>query len=74
MALNVKILVLIHHRKDHGKCEFSVHEVYAVDILVSTGEGKTKEKDVRTTVYKKTDNTYSLKMKASRGNWIKIPF
>ncbi|XP_068688079.1 proliferation-associated protein 2G4-like [Montipora foliosa] len=53
-------------RKDHGKCEFSVHEVYAVDILVSTGEGKTKEKDVRTTVYKKTDNTYSLKMKASR--------
>ena len=27
-------------RKDHEKCEFEVHEVYAVDVLVSTGEGK----------------------------------
>ena len=54
-------------RKDHTKCEFSVHDVFAVDLLISTGEGKTKEKDTRTTVYKKTENTYSLKMKASRG-------
>ena len=43
------------------------HDVFAVDLLISTGEGKTKEKDTRTTVYKKTENTYSLKMKASRG-------
>lgn len=56
-----------HDRKDHAKCEFAVHDVFAVDILISTGEGKTKEKDTRTTVYKRTDNTYSLKMKASRG-------
>lgn len=27
-------------RKEHEKCEFEVHEVYAIDILVSTGEGK----------------------------------
>lgn len=27
-------------RKDHEKAEFEVHEVYAVDVLVSTGEGK----------------------------------
>jgi len=27
-------------RKDHEKCEFDVHEVYAVDVLVSTGDGK----------------------------------
>ena len=54
-------------RKDHAKCEFAVHDVFAVDVLISSGEGKTKEKDSRTTVYKKTDNTYSLKMKASRG-------
>ncbi|XP_020632180.1 proliferation-associated protein 2G4-like [Orbicella faveolata] len=53
-------------RKDHTKCEFSVHDVFAVDLLISTGEGKTKEKDTRTTVYKKTENNYSLKMKASR--------
>lgn len=44
-----------------------MHDVLAVDILVSTGDGKTKDKDTRTTVYKKTENAYSLKMKASRG-------
>lgn len=27
-------------RKDHEKAEFEVHEVYAIDVLVSTGEGK----------------------------------
>ena len=27
-------------RKDHEKCTFEVHEVYAVDILVTSGEGK----------------------------------
>jgi len=57
----------VTHRKDHNKCEFSVYDVFAVDLLISTGEGKTKEKDTRTTVYKKTENVYSLKMKASRG-------
>lgn len=53
-------------RKDHEKCEFEVHEVYAIDILVSTGEGKGRELDTRTTVYKKKDIIYQLKMKASR--------
>lgn len=53
-------------RKDHKKCEFEKHEVYAVDILISTGEGKSKEHETRTTVYKRTDMTYALKMKASR--------
>lgn len=27
-------------RKDHEEVEFEVHEVYAVDVLISTGEGK----------------------------------
>ena len=54
-------------RKDHAKCEFAVHDVFAVDILISTGDGKTKEKDTRTTLYKRTENNYQLKMKASRG-------
>ena len=31
---------MIGARKEHEKCEFDVHEVYAIDILVSTGEGK----------------------------------
>lgn len=30
-------------RKDHEKAEFEVHEVYAVDVLVSTGEGKVSD-------------------------------
>lgn len=34
-----KLLTFIY-RKDHEKAEFEVHEVYAVDVLVSTGEGK----------------------------------
>jgi hypothetical protein len=29
-------------RKEHEKCEFEMHEVYAIDILVSTGEGKVR--------------------------------
>lgn len=48
------------------KCEFLVHEVYALDVLVSTGEGKPKESEVRTTVYKKKDIIYQLRMKTSR--------
>ncbi|KAH9368861.1 hypothetical protein HPB48_004360 [Haemaphysalis longicornis] len=38
--------------KEHEKCEFELHEVYAIDVLVSTGEGKGREMDTRTTVYK----------------------
>ena len=59
--------MLSYFRKEHKKCEFQVHEVYAIDILMSSGEGKAKEKETRTTVYKRTEEQYSLKMKASRG-------
>lgn len=48
------------------KCEFLLHEVYALDVLISTGEGKPKEGETRTTVYKKKDLIYQLKMKASK--------
>lgn len=41
--------------------------MYALDIIVSTGEGKTKESELRTTVYKRAlEKTYSLKTKAGR--------
>jgi len=47
--------------------EFENNQVYAVDIVMSTGEGKSKEMDTRTTVYKRAvDQNYLLKMKASR--------
>ncbi|KPM09685.1 methionine aminopeptidase-like protein, partial [Sarcoptes scabiei] len=53
-------------KKEHEKCEFAVHEVYAIDVLITTGDGKARELDSKTTIYKKTDSTYQLKMKASR--------
>lgn len=53
-------------RKSVDKCEFDVHEVWNVDVLVSTGEGRPKERDVKTTIYRKKDLVYNLKMKASR--------
>jgi methionine aminopeptidase len=30
-------------KKDHEKCEFEVNEVYAIDVLISTGEGKVRQ-------------------------------
>jgi len=53
-------------RKEHEKCTFDLHEVYAIDVLISTGEGVGREMETRTTVYKKTNETYMLKMKTSR--------
>lgn len=53
-------------KKNHESCEFEVNEVYAVDVLISTGEGKGRELDSKATIYKKTDEVYQLKMKASR--------
>ena len=38
--MQVARIIAFFYRKDHEKCEFEVHEVYAVDVLVSTGEGK----------------------------------
>ncbi|KTW25898.1 DNA-binding protein, 42 kDa [Pneumocystis carinii B80] len=45
---------------------FETNEVYGVDISVSTGDGKTRTMETRTSIFKKTDVTYSLKLKASR--------
>ena len=59
-------------RKEHEKFEFSVHEVYAVDVLITSGEGLGREKDAKITVYKKTDDTYMLKMKTSREFYSKV--
>merc|ERR1712223_8212 len=53
-------------RKEHDKFDFELHEVYAVGVLISTGEGQGKERDVKVTVFKKTEETYMLKMKNSR--------
>lgn len=48
--------------------EFEENEVYAIDIVISTGEGKPKVLDEKaTTVYKRAlDQEYQLKVKSSR--------
>jgi len=46
---------------------FAEHDVFAVDVAFSTGEGKPKQGDVRSTVFKRAvENHFTLKMKASR--------
>lgn len=59
-------------RKEHDKYEFSLHEVYAVDVLISSGEGQGRERDAKITIYKKTEDTYMLKMKTSREFFSKV--
>jgi len=49
------------------KHSFEENEAYIIDVLLTTGDGKVKQGDIRTTVYKKADNVvYQLKMKNSR--------
>eukprot|EP00008_Paramoeba_atlantica_P003512 CAMPEP_0201482448 /NCGR_PEP_ID=MMETSP0151_2-20130828/6732_1 /ASSEMBLY_ACC=CAM_ASM_000257 /TAXON_ID=200890 /ORGANISM="Paramoeba atlantica, Strain 621/1 / CCAP 1560/9" /LENGTH=384 /DNA_ID=CAMNT_0047865165 /DNA_START=105 /DNA_END=1259 /DNA_ORIENTATION=- len=46
---------------------FEEGEIYAIDIVMSTGEGKVSEAEFKPTIFKRAvDHTYSLKMKASR--------
>jgi len=47
--------------------EFGMNEVYCVDLIVSTGDGKPKETEIRSTVFKRAlENTYSLKTQKAR--------
>lgn len=54
------------HRKEHDKGTFEVNEVYALDILVSTGNGAARETTAKVSVFKKTDEVYQLKLRSSR--------
>jgi len=47
--------------------EFGMNEVYCLDLLVSSGEGKARETELRSTVYKRAlENTYQLKTQKAR--------
>ncbi|CAG9323040.1 unnamed protein product [Blepharisma stoltei] len=47
--------------------QFGANEAYIIDIFLSTGEGKPKESEQRTTVFQRAlDMTYNLKLKSSR--------
>jgi len=65
-----KMVMLVEDEATGQRCEectFEPYEVYAVDVAFSTGEGKPREVDTRTTVFKRqADKSYNLKMKGSR--------
>jgi len=45
------------------------YTIYTIDIVMSTGTGKTREGEARTSIYKRDQrNSYSLKMQA--GKWL----
>jgi len=47
--------------------EFEMNEVYCMDVVMSTGEGRAKETELRTTVFKRApDTAYSLKTAKAR--------
>merc|ERR1719188_2556081 len=47
--------------------EFEMNEVYCIDVVVSTGEGKGKETELRSTVFKRAvDMAYNLKTQKAR--------
>ena len=47
--------------------DFAVNQAYVLDVMVTTGEGKPRETEYRTTVFQRAlDVTYNLKLKASR--------
>lgn len=53
-------------KQEFENFEFSLYDVYALDVLISSGEGVRKEMGTRETVYRKTEGTYQLKLRASR--------
>merc|ERR550532_3902874 len=47
--------------------EFEMNEVYCVDVVMSTGEGKGKETEYTTTVFKRAvETSYNLKTQKAR--------
>lgn len=53
-------------RKEHKEFTIEVNEVYGLDVIMTTGDGKAREGEERTTVFKATETPYALKMQASR--------
>ena len=55
----------VEHKVD--EVTFEVNDVFAIDIVFSTGEGKPKEQDDKPTIFKRAvDQQYKLKLKTSR--------
>ncbi|GFZ49246.1 Curved DNA-binding protein [Saitozyma sp. JCM 24511] len=60
-------------KREHETVTFDEGEVYGVDVLVVSGaDGKAKPDPSRTSVYKRADVNYQLKMKTSRAVFSEI--
>merc|ERR1719460_2188225 len=47
--------------------EFQMNEVYCIDVVMSTGDGRSKETELRSTVFKRApDTAYNLKTQKAR--------
>ncbi|KAI6653392.1 hypothetical protein LOD99_3611 [Oopsacas minuta] len=53
-------------RKEYKKCSFVENEVYNVDVLFTTGEGKLKQSDMKPTIFRRTESAYKLKLQTAR--------
>ncbi|VVT54317.1 uncharacterized protein SAPINGB_P004015 [Magnusiomyces paraingens] len=51
---------------------FAENEIYGLDILVSSGEGKVRQGEIPTTIYRKGGITYQLKLQSSRNIYTEI--
>jgi len=68
-CIDANNVILNRQELDQQATEFAfeVNSVYGIDILMSTGEGKTREVNNRTTVFKRAvDRSYQLKLAAAR--------
>jgi len=72
-CIDGKRTIICRENPEHSLMEkvnahtFKLNEVYCVDIMMSTGEGKCKElPDFRHTIYKRTDESYILKTPKGR--------
>jgi len=74
-VIDASKVILLREEPEHKveDCTFEVNEVYAVDVAMTSGEGKPREQDIRTTVFKRNvDKSYNLKMKAARAMYSEI--
>ena len=53
--------------------KFEDYQVWSLDIMMSTGEGKPKQSGHKSTIYKRTDDKYHLKQQGSKdlNSWAK---
>eukprot|EP00747_Dinoflagellata_sp_TGD_P162704 gnl/TRDRNA2_/TRDRNA2_180597_c0_seq1.p1 gnl/TRDRNA2_/TRDRNA2_180597_c0~~gnl/TRDRNA2_/TRDRNA2_180597_c0_seq1.p1 ORF type:complete len:446 (+),score=138.01 gnl/TRDRNA2_/TRDRNA2_180597_c0_seq1:113-1339(+) len=67
IAGNKTIAPVVNPEEKQVEIEFEGNEVYCIDVVMSTGEGKPKETEIRNTVYKRAvEMNYVLKTQKAR--------